>query len=52
MKMEIRYIFHGGAREKKKDGTPRSIGIAYNGAFLFCGKKCRKRLQVRRYQSD
>lgn len=34
----IRYIFHGGTREKNPDGTQRNIGIAHNGAFFFAAK--------------
>lgn len=31
----IRFLFHGGTREKNDDGSIRSIGIAHNSAFYF-----------------
>jgi len=38
----VRYIFHGGTREKNADGSQRSVGIAHNGAFFFAAKNVEK----------
>ncbi len=34
----IRFLFHGGTREKNADGSVRNIGIAHNGAFYFAAQ--------------
>lgn len=34
----IRFLFHGGTREKNVDGSVRNIGIAHNGAFYFAAQ--------------
>lgn len=34
----IRFLFHGGTREKNADGSIRNIGIAHNGAFYFAAQ--------------
>ncbi|MFT7558684.1 MAG: hypothetical protein ACI93R_000583 [Flavobacteriales bacterium] len=34
----IRFLFHGGTREKKGDGSVRQVGIAHNGAFYFAAR--------------
>lgn len=34
----IRFLFHGGTREKNIDGSVRNVGIAHNGAFYFAAK--------------
>lgn len=34
----IRFLFHGGTREKNPDGSVRKVGIAHNSAFYFSAK--------------
>ncbi len=34
----IRFLFHGGTREKNVDGSVRNVGIAHNGAFYFAAQ--------------
>lgn len=34
----IRWLFHGGTREKHADGSIRNVGIAHNGAFYFAAR--------------
>ena len=34
----IRFLFHGGTREKNPDGSVRNVGIAHNGAFYFAAQ--------------
>jgi len=36
--MSIRYIFHGGTRDKNSNGTTRQKGIAHNSAFYLAAK--------------
>jgi hypothetical protein len=40
--MGIRYIFHGGARERNPDGSARQVGIAHNGAFMAAARNVQK----------
>lgn len=35
MSKNIRFLFHGGTREKNSDGTVRQVGVAHNGAFYW-----------------
>jgi hypothetical protein len=32
---KIRFLFHGGTREKSADGSIRNIGMAHNGRFIL-----------------
>lgn len=34
----IRFLFHGGTREKNADGSVRNTGIAHNSAFYFAAQ--------------
>lgn len=38
----IRFLFHGGTREKNADGSIRNIGIAHNSAFCFAARNVAK----------
>lgn len=38
----IRFLFHGGTREKNADGSIRNIGIAHNSAFYFAARNVAK----------
>ena len=38
----IRFLFHGGTREKNPDGSVRNVGIAHNGAFYFAAQNVAK----------
>jgi hypothetical protein len=40
--MGIRYIFHGGTRDKNTDGSIRQKGIAHNSAFFLAAKNVAK----------
>lgn len=38
----IRFLFHGGTREKNADGSVRNVGLAHNGAFYFAAQNVAK----------
>ena len=38
----IRFLFHGGTREKNADGSVRNVGVAHNGAFFFAAQNVMK----------
>lgn len=38
----IRFLFHGGTREKHADGSVRNLGFAHNGAFYFAAQNVAK----------
>ena len=38
----IRFLFHGGTREKNADSSIRNIGIAHNSAFYFAARNVAK----------
>ena len=40
--MSIRFLFHGGTRDKDADGSVRQLGIAHNSAFSFAAQNVAK----------
>lgn len=38
----IRFLFHGGTREKNADGSARNVGVAHNSAFYFAAQNVAK----------
>ena len=40
--MGIRYIFHGGTRDRNADGSIRQLGIAHNSAFAAAARNVQK----------
>lgn len=38
----IRFIYHGGTREKNADGSTRGVGVAHNSAFEFAAQNVAK----------
>lgn len=40
--MKYRYIFYGGAWERKADGSIRQIGVAHNSAFMMAANNIKK----------
>ncbi len=50
--MGIRFIFHGGTRETKANGSVRQIGIAHNSAFYAAARNVEKDYRLLNLSDD